>query len=497
MSEIFTKQNKTLHAINLILISAILVYGFSYFFLGAFYSHPNAEDFSLSANAKNFGIFYSVKEVLVNYDGRYFTNILHAVNPLAFGCISCYKWVNVFSIVFPVFSLYFLIRSFYTNSSKLIVLLGSTLFVLINYAISPSIAHQVYWMVSSFVYHYPWCFYLLWMGSFIRSIKSHEIKSKNRWLGICSILLVCSMGMNEMFLVINSVSLLGVYIYLRKSESKGLQSFWPVLVSAIVSTLFFLSNPGISKRLLSFEEQNASSSLFDILLKSTIDFWKESIHFLSYGFLILPFLILLMIYYKNAALSEFQHKILYTILAFTAVLFSVLAFYLPMGFEDGIPIRIYTSIFFGFLLVLCFALCLLKNAKIFDILNRFSSFQKQIVSLVCLLTISVNLIMGEHNIALLKNDYHSGKMESLHQQYSKRYTLLQNASNDDSHCWKKTDLPTLKNTPTSIFHQPDIKANRSEAYWNKAYEKYFLIDEVRLEGDSISLLKVVQNQYMQ
>jgi hypothetical protein len=41
---------------------------------------------------------------------------------------------------------------------------------------------------------------------------------------------------------------------------------------------------------------------------------------------------------------------------------------------------------------------------------------------------------------------------------------------------------------------PDIKPNKSEFYWNNAYEKYFHVDEIRLEGDTFFTINFIQKE---
>ena len=66
---------------------------------GAWFSFPNAEDLSVSFKPRDMGIFYSVVQLLREYDGRYFTNLLHALNPLAFGAIEGYWLMPLLGIV--------------------------------------------------------------------------------------------------------------------------------------------------------------------------------------------------------------------------------------------------------------------------------------------------------------------------------------------------------------------------------------------------------------
>lgn len=486
-----TAKHSVLRRLNFFLLIAIFFYGYSFLFLGAYYSHPNAEDLSLSANAKNHGILYSVIQVLVSYDGRYFTNILHAINPLAYGCISCYKFISVFSIVLPILCLSFFLRSISTTIRKLQIALLSSLFVLINCAISPSLVHQIYWMSSSFVYHYSWCFYLLWTGSLIRSLKTENKKLKYSWFLVSTFLLVCSMGINEMFLVINTLSLLAFLIYTWKYAKKDLAFLLPLLVSAGLSVLFFLSNPGIIKRIHSFETQHESIGPVAALLKSSSHFGQELFHYFSYLPFLLPLSILfLLCFFKDLKLN-IKFSSYFLLIPFVMLHLALLAFYLPMGFETSIPLRIYTTIYFGFLLYFTIVVPLFFHDRISKILDVKYA---QPIILVSLLILGTSFFLLPNNISLLKEDYLSGKMQKLDFLCKTRYALIQESKNKVEPCWKQAVIPALNNAPKSIYHQPDIKPNRTEPYWNAAFERYFLINEVLLEGDTVSLIENLQNQ---
>lgn len=62
-----------------------IFWAYCWFLLAAFFAQPNAEDLSLIANAKKDGILTSAAMLLNTYDGRFFTNILHGLNPLYLG----------------------------------------------------------------------------------------------------------------------------------------------------------------------------------------------------------------------------------------------------------------------------------------------------------------------------------------------------------------------------------------------------------------------------
>ncbi len=488
-------NKKLISGFNLVLFAIILLYGYGYLFLGAYFSHPNAEDLSLSVNAKNHGILYSVINVLVNYDGRYFTNILQAVNPLSFGCINCYKYITLFSIILPVFCLSFFLRSITDTLTFIPSILLSSLFVLVNYAISPSIVHQVYWMSSSFVYHYSWSFYLLWVGSFFLFLKKKDGTRKHTWYIVSTVFMICNMGMNEMFLVLNVVTIICGFFYILNHHRAKLLLFWPFAVNGLVAILFFISNPGISKRFNSLNE--SPINIVPTLINSTVDFWQELIHFASYGAIILPTIILFFIHFAwNIVANKKLLRYLISIPFFTLHI-SILAFYFPMGFQANAPGRVYTVVFFGLLLYFTLVIPLIIQGKTKDLLQTKLTKYKSTISFFCLITITSSFIFMDNNIGLIQKEYNSGKIKEFNTSNTIRYTLINEALKKSNSCWSAAVLPALTNTPTTIYHQPDIKPNRTESYWNQAYERYFLLNEVRLIGDTLLLLEHLQNNKLE
>lgn len=474
---------------RLILISAI-GYGFFWLLTGAYFSQPNVEDFSLCATPKNYGIAYGIQDLLLNYDGRYFTNFLHAVNPLSFGCIGCFKWVIAFNILFPIFCLYYFIRSFPSAPKQSNSLLLASLMVLANLAISPSIVHQIYWMVSSFVYHYSWCLFLLWLGTALRFLQATSLKKKWTLFLISSIILVASLGMNEMFLVINSAALLGLLFYSYKKQKESFGAIAALNTNGLIAILFFLSNPGISNRMNVIGTQSMPNNFLQQIMKGISDFGVELLEFWSYAGLIVPLALLFYIWGNKTKQPSLSIHIKLLLSGLFILLLTAMTFYLPMGHEPNIPFRIFTSIFWALLLLFVFILAgFIGNA-----ISKVKANEKttQLLGLIAATIFAVCTVVGDNNLQQLKSDYASGAMQAFEQTMLTRYDLLSKAKTSNNGCWTKVTLPQLTNPPKSISHTPYIQANRQEAYWNEAYEKYFLIEEVRLEGDTLVLNDFLQ-----
>lgn len=487
-------QSRHITLITRIILLIALGYGYFWLFTGAYFSHPNVEDFSLCATPKNYGIAYGIQDLLLNYDGRYFTNLLHAINPLSFGCIACFKWVISFNILFPIFCLYYFFRSFPSPSSKVNSALLASLLVLANLAMSPSIVHQIYWMVSSFVYHYSWCLFLLWFATVLRLLQTSTVKKKWTLFIISSIILVASLGMNEMFLVINSAALLGLLFYVYQNQKESFGVIAALSANGLIAILFFLSNPGITNRMNIIGTQAQPNNFLQQILKGVSDFGSELLEFWTFAGLLIPIIFLFYIWVNKTKENSLKMTFILLLGGLLTSLLTAMTFYLPMGHEPNIPYRIYTSIFGALLL-----LFVLVGARFLGYVLSKGETNANLTAALGLLSaiiFAAFILFGNNNLQQLKADYTSGAMASYNQTMLTRYRLLAGASASNDGCWTEVTLPALKQPPKSISHTPYIQPNRQEAYWNEAYEKYFLIEEVKLEGDSLILHDFLKTSFV-
>lgn len=442
------------------------------------HSMPNAEDFSLTATPKNIGIYHSIENLLINYDGRYFTNLLHAINPMALGFLKAYNLTIVFGIFLSVLSVFYFLSSLNLSFKRLKVFQFSMLFILIGFATTPSLPHLLTWMVSSFVYLYSFCFWLLWMGTYFRYLNKDLSKFKTFYLILASLLLVLSIGMNEMFLVINTFSLLVFMLYFIIQNHKLPFSLFILAAIALLSLIFFISNPGILQRVEYYKVDHSDKHYFEIFPRMFEHVLFEFKRWFLNSYLVLLFLIYVALNFKQNNIINTKTSILLFI-SFTFInVLSLFAFYIPMGHEDLIPYRIYTSFFLILQLVL----------MLFFIFYDFKIFKNKLLkpsfSFIILCLMAFSLCYSHNNLKLILKDFQSGIMTSYKNTMEIRYEITQAAASNNV-CWKVAILPKINDYPVSIFYNPDLPSNRQEEFWNLAYENYFMIQEIRLEGDTI------------
>lgn len=482
-------DNKTNIKEYLFLLFIVAILGYSYYFLitGAFYSMPNAEDFSITALVKKRGVFGAIEELLISYDGRYFTNFLHGINPLAYNWINGYRWQSLFSLFFPVFSLSFFLKSIWSSASNIKLFLIATTFFAVNYALSPSLPHLVYWMISSYVYLYSWCFWLIWIGAFVRMIKS-----KNKLIEVCCFFITVlslffSTGTNEMMVFVNVFSLLCIYYFVKHFHPSKFSLLIPILITGLFSIIFFLSSPGILKRVFLYAPEHQSNHLSSLIFKSISDFMQEFFRWHTSGLLLLlaAFLLFVVLLKKplDIPLKYKRFFLLSLLLSFPILYFMTFTYYLPMGHESSLPQRIYSFVFLGYQIWLVGLFIYLSSFK-----NTISDYFKTTNLLNIKLSLSILMLFSIHfsvnNFQYIKVDLESGVLKEFYTQMQKRLDLLNELKIQHKSCRKVIELPLIESYPESIHLPTDIVPNKSIINWNIAYQKYFDIDEVRLEGDT-------------
>jgi len=293
--------------------------------IGAYFCHPNAEDFSLCVIPRDQGILYSIINLLTTYDGRYFTNLLHAINPLAFNWLAGYKLMPIVGILLLLLAVWFFLETLFHSPSSKFLLLFSLLFTCIHFALAPSLPHDLYWMVSSFVYIYPWTFTLLWIGAYIRYVYAKNHRAELLWFCVTAIALICCIGMNEMFLVTNSVLLLVLLIWSWHSGQREFKHTLPLAIIGVSCILFFVTCPGISFRISQNVPEGKSFVNRNNLVQSVSDYIITLFGFLKSGLVFCAFALTILHIDKFSFRYDFGVKIttVKTHLCLVAALFCI------------------------------------------------------------------------------------------------------------------------------------------------------------------------------
>ncbi|MEZ4979052.1 MAG: DUF6056 family protein [Chitinophagales bacterium] len=482
---------KLLPKINQVIIILILALGYILLFSGAYYSHPNAEDIALASGPRHIGLIDSAMLLLTSYDGRYSANIIHGLNPLSFGWVSGYKYAISFSILFFVSSFCFFLKAFFYKAKTEKVGLLSALLCLISWAYTSSLPHQLYWLVSSYIYLYAWCFWFLWVGVFLKYIHAQKEFNKKIYFFIGNLLMFVDIGINEMFLPLNLFTALALLYYDKRKNGVSFLQNLSVIINVSLGIFLFISSPGIIDRFHGLGLEPESVSVIYSLKQSLGAYLKVFIQILKNpsvlsmtGLLALGFFELR---WKHSSIkSTFFAGFL-----ILAILYSMtLPYFLTIhSAEIGFPSRIFTVITSGLILFLPLVLGLYLTSNIN--IKVFLARHKTILSFVLLSLIFVDLFYTVNNLNILKKELLNGTITAYNQEMETRFKLLKEVSKKDI-CWQKAIVEPLKHQPKSIYYPPDITPNRSNNIWNLVYESYFEIAEVQLKGDTLNKLSLLK-----
>ena len=463
-----------------------ILYSFVWLSIGSYYSFPNAEDLSVTYISRDKGILDGAIFLLQTFDGRYTTNLLHGLNPLVINWIEGYKLMPLLSFLLLTSSAYFLISSLIPNYSYKKIK-ASLLFSTIIFSCSPAVVNQFFWMISCFVYLYPWIFNFIWIGSFIRFCKTNQTK----WLLISVIMMYLSFGLNEMFLIFNSFVIALIYFTsMYQLHLIDKKSVYVLISFALFSIIMFITCPGIILRFSSHEVDRISVSYFNIFYIATYNFYVFILELIlkwQFSASIVLVYLLLSNYQLNIFLRFKKKHLFFLILTLLLVAYSMTyTYYLPMGIEF-IPYRVYAAIvpimfIVGFLVVHLFFSAL-----------KTDNYSFKITSLFMTVILFFNMILGENSMNNIKKDYVAGKLDKFKFEMNQQMIQIQNVKSKNI-CWKSVKIKEISSYPSSIFSPPFPTPNRETEFWNSAMEKYYGVDEIYLEGDTVRLIDAFQKK---
>lgn len=477
---------KRLEQLSLFALLCSVVWIFYWLIKAALYSHPNAEDLSLSHPTFNQGRWLFIRHTLATYDGRYFVNLLHTITPLAFGYTKGYPLVAILGICGLISSsLFFFDTIFEAKFTHLFLL--TFLFCGVHFATTPSIVHQLYWMSSSLVYLWCWIFLFGFLGSSIRLLTTNNELHRNIWLVLSHLTLFAAIGINEMMLPAVSI-LIGTYLYICRKTLSSSKNLLSLVISGFLFIGFFVISPGINERLVIEHNPERSLSLASTVMNSI----KWYAYFV-FDFLVNP-LVLMTGFVLVAFASHFHCRIKVNflfkdmkmshlfIIALVTTFLMTLTYYLPIRNQDLYPARIYNTVAV-LLLLLFFGVVLLvaKNVHINQLVKMWAAF---FFLVVC--------IVASNNINQIRIGFKNGEIQEYSLAMKNRNKLLEQTKNSTA-CYRYTILPVIENYPKSIALSTDIAPNRLKAHWNLAYELYYDVDGVFLANDSgIAKLRISQ-----
>ncbi|MEZ5002437.1 MAG: hypothetical protein R2730_05310 [Chitinophagales bacterium] len=454
---------------NLVITFMVIFCSIAPFLYLSFFAYPNAEDISLSTVSRDLGVFASMRQLFIEFDGRYFTNFIFGFNPLVYDCYRCYPFVPfVFLIIFLI-SNYFVVKRLSgadrITSSFVAGLLSSFYLVFL-----PSTVHGIYWVASSIVFFLPIILLNFLAGTLIAFYQSTSYTRKVIQSFFIVLLTVAIIGTNEMFLlIINGFYFtLLVYAIWRKHKSSVFQNLYFFSISILASINFIIA-PGIRARweYLDGDRFEPAPSILEITFQIT----KDVVIF-SGKTLIQPYAIILIIVVswwvaKQITIVESikREMIGASFIMMIGLYFTLFAYYIPMGYTSFFPYRVFNVFIFFFLISIVLVVVAVFRQRLKTLPVKYITGLT--IVLFMLIPFTKNTATGYRFI--FENKHHQHKREML----KMLDTLSEGAVDEIVYVQNPTNMESIISYPPYVSDSNEV--------WNMQYAEYFHVKGVRLK----------------
>lgn len=476
------RMTSWINRIERLIFGGIVLFGYSSLIVASYHCYPNAEDYEVVCPSRDMGLIKSITSSMVNYDGRYSTNFLHATNPLVFGFTGGYSVAVFLGIALINVGLFFFMRATKMVQGGYQAFLVSA-FVSIIFMNSLLCYGTFYKMAGNFVYVYPNSFLLFFAGSLILHLRANEA-AYNKMLFLCAaISLIFGIGFTELFLPFYSVILSGgaLYTWLYRREV-----FWKlngIFLTGLLCIIFFIVTPGVITRIGNISADVGDVSMVNVLVNSVGNFLRTIFSLIIKPSFTFGFLYMVLLYNTNAIVMKMTicRKVILklSVLVVLVSFLMTLAYYLPKKDDINYPDKIYTPVIF----LLTFTCFLFVSSVIRVPLIFRKQRVSSIVKIALLLAISTDLVFGNTYSAHLLKDYRSGKLSTFKTFMDSRIQILREKETENA-AFKTVILPKLIEYPNTVYISTDSEDCRGSSKWNKFHEEYFRLDNVMVIEDT-------------
>jgi len=474
----------------LLIMSALL-------FIAAYYTYPNAEDLSNSASADTFKSAVHLSISYLSLDTRYTSNLIYCFSPLAWGGVELHKLSVFLYIVLIITTTILLFRQITLKHIPFYQLaFAGLLFVLIHFAITPSIVADLYFISASSVYLLSWIALLLWFTSYLYWIKTPISKSKMLYGVLTITSFFFSFGLCEMNIVINAFVLLVLLYYHIKYKKSGRIELLILFIIFTVAISFIFIIPGAANRIsgagliLSGNAIVKSLEVSGIAITST--FFNWSLIKVIYIPVVVVFTLGL---YPNFYKIKFPLNLKEIIVLFIAsILILYLCYAVFLYFSTLFNTDVYVErglnyINWGYQICILIFIPIAINMLIPRFLGKLYLHFGAIM-LFSLLTIGISLKVSNNNLNQIYSEIKTNKYSQFKCKLQHRYDIIYEAKTKKG--WKVAVVDTIGNIPQTIFSPSELgwdkfKVGRKIDY-SHYYERYFNIDEIKINNDSITMV---------
>lgn len=457
-----------------------MLYSLAALAIGCVYSIPNPEVLDLCSEGRMQGVLNSVVSLLLNYDGRFTTNLLHVLHPFAYGGAALYGCYNFCSILLLVVSAY-VFFSTYVFAGRLKTLFFSVLYSCVHFAISPELSTELYTLTASFVYLYGCCFWLLWIST-LKPYLLEENSPQNVFIHylISSIFLVLSIGTNEQMIPINAATLLLVGFYIFNHSRSSFKRFIPLALNGSLAIVFFITCPGWHER---YQGQGqVTEYTLHLVQTSVVDCVILFIKRLPiHAFLFILFMLSLLVHKDKTFTLRHPYPYLFAslVLLMLVCIVNVLIYVIGLNNWHQVPERIFTvnaNVVQIFLIV--------ATMLTINVTKNLWSYSPLVISVVLLYVV----VFGKTNYQRIYQEFRSGVYLAQKKSFDHLITEAERQKQKPGY-WKSVSMAYYPTEDNTIYYSLTFPPNRMNANANEGIEKYFEIDEFHFSNDTARKLK--------
>ena len=243
------------------------------------FAHPIADDYGFAVRSMNYSFIENLTYLFFNMGGRYTTNALILLNPLAFHSLTLYKIIPAFQIALTVVSFYYFFRSLMSRAlSRIDSLNVSLLFVLLYLFQMPSLAEGIYFYTSAANYQTGIIVSLFYFGLLYNYFKKKYIAHQIAHISILLLVLLIATGFSEVITLVLVYFHLAVVFLLYKQKKKIDPAWLLILFACLLFSLVMLLAPGNSVRSSSYPDNH---NFFHSLILTCMQIFRFGFEWMS------------------------------------------------------------------------------------------------------------------------------------------------------------------------------------------------------------------------
>ncbi|MFZ1324858.1 MAG: DUF6056 family protein [Candidatus Contendobacter sp.] len=232
------------------ILAAVVIWVLALFIALSFYNYPAADDFCVAAKVRQLGFLGAQEFWYQHWSGRYTLNAVWTALLASGDIVHSYRFPPVVLLVATWLAFSFLTAKIVRHqfSTALIFLWGGICTVLFI-AGAPDPAQTFYWLGGSITYQMANICVLVLLGLLVwRETTAHDRRMSRRLFILASVLVMVTVGMNEVSLLLTG-AILGGGMLCAFWTRRNSRAFWAgLLLIATVAALFSLTAPGNYQR---------------------------------------------------------------------------------------------------------------------------------------------------------------------------------------------------------------------------------------------------------